>query len=205
MQSDFAIDETTGSASKPSTERETTVTTEENTTIETMPTIQAEQPGKTTRNASPPPRQSGTLEDHLLAIQCLLPGQPGAPRFGGMEISEFKRNCERIANKDRLSTVTKIESVVDYCSPEVKNSVKSLLCIAKREVSDETQATREESQWRVFKEWALEQYRNAYSVQVHLTVDYLKALAAERDIRKDEEDIRKKTTPRPRPTDALTV
>ena len=91
-----------------------------------------------------------------------------------------------MANKYWLSTVTKIESVVDYCAPEMKNSVKALMSMARREVRDETQATREESQWRVFKERALEQYRNADSVQMRLTVDYLKALAAERDIRKDE-------------------
>ena len=85
--------------------------------------------------------------------------------------------------------VTKIESVVDYCVPEMKNSVKALMSMAKREVRDETQATREESQWRVFKEWALEQYRNADSVQRRLTVDYLKALAAERDIWKEEGEV----------------
>ena len=53
----------------------------------------------------------------------------------------------------------------------------------------ETQATREESLWRVFKERALEQYRNANSAQIRLTVDYLKALATETDIRKDEGEV----------------
>ena len=92
-------------------------------------------------------------------------------------------------NKYRLSTVTKIVSVVDYCAPEMKKGVKALMSMARREVRDEMQATREESQWRVFKEQALEQYRNANSVQICLTVDYLKALAAERDIRKDEGEV----------------
>ena len=187
-QSDLAIDETTSSASKPSTEKETTEITEEITTIGTMPTTQTEQPGETT-NDPPPPRQWGTLEHHLLAVQCPMPGQQGAPCFGGKEISEFLRNWERMANKYRLSTATKIESVVDYCTPEMKNSVKALISMAKREVRDETQATREESQWRVFKERALEQYRNADSAQIRLTVDYLKALAAERDMRKDEGEV----------------
>ena len=58
------------------------------------------------------------------------------------------------------------------------------MSMARREVRDETQATREESQWRVFKERALKQYRNADSVQISLMVDYLKALVAERNIRK---------------------
>ena len=94
-----------------------------------------------------------------------------------------------MANKYRLSTTAKIESVVDYYSLEMKNSVKAVMSITKREVRDETQATREESQWRVFKERALEQYRNSDSAQIRLTVDYLKAVAAERDIRKDEGEV----------------
>ena len=79
-QSDLAIDQITGLASKASAEREETKTTEENTTIETMPTTQAEQPGETTNNP-PSLRQWGTLEDYLLAIQCPMPGKQGAPRF----------------------------------------------------------------------------------------------------------------------------
>ena len=94
-----------------------------------------------------------------------------------------------MVNKYRLSMATKIESVVDYCAPETKNGVKALMSMARREVRDETQAMQEESQWRDFKERALEQYRNANSVQIRLTVDYLKALAAERDIRKDEGEV----------------
>ena len=188
-QSDLAIDETTSSASKPSAERETTETTEEITTIESMPVTQAEQPDETTNSPPPPPRQWEKLEDHLLAVQCPMPGQQGAPCFGGREITEFLRNWKRMANKYRSSTATKIESVVDYCTPEMGNSVKALMSMARREVRDETQATREESQWRVCKERALEQYRNADSVQMILTVDYLKALAADRDIRKDEGEV----------------
>ena len=187
-QSDLAIDETTGSASKPSAEKETTENTEENTTIETMPTTQAEQPGEMTNNP-PLPRQWGRLEDHLLAVQCPMPGQQGAPCFGVKEISEFLRNWERMANKYQLSTATKIKSVVDYCVPEMKNGVKALMSMARRKVRDAMQATQEERQWRVFKEWALEQYINANSVQIRLMVDYLKALAAERDIRKDERQV----------------
>ena len=118
-----------------------------------------------------------------------MPRQQGALCFGGKEISESLRNWERMANKYRLSTATKIESVVDYCTPEMKNSVKALMSMAKREVRDKTQATREESQWRVFKERALEQYRNADFLQICLTVDYLKALAAERDIRKEKGEV----------------
>ena len=85
--------------------------------------------------------------------------------------------------------VTKIESMVDYCAPDMKYGVKALMSMAGREVRDETQAMREESQWRVFKEWAIEKYRNADSVRIRLTVDYLKAHAAERDIRKDEGEV----------------
>ena len=116
-------------------------TTEENTTIKTMPTTQAEQPGETTNNPPPTPRQWGMLEDHLLAVQCPMPGQQGALCFGGKEISEFLRNWKRMANKYRLSMATKIESVVDYCTPEMKNSVKALMSMARREVRDETQVT----------------------------------------------------------------
>ena len=79
-----------------------------------------------------------------------MPGKQGTPCFGGMEIAEFLRNWERMANKYRLSTATKIESVVDYCAPEMKISMRALMSMAKREVRDETQATREESQLRVF-------------------------------------------------------
>ena len=63
------------------------------------------------------------------------------------------------------------------------------MSMARREVRDETQVKREESQWTVFKERALEQYRNTDSVQIRLTVDYLKTLAAERDIWKDEREV----------------
>ena len=118
-----------------------------------------------------------------------MTGQLGVPCFIGMEISEFLRNWDWMANKYPLSTATKIESVVDYSALEMKNGIKALMSMAKREVRDETQATREESQWRVFKERALEQYRNADSMQMRLTVDSLKALAAERDIRKDEGEV----------------
>ena len=51
-----------------------------------------------------------------------------------------------MANKYRLSTATKIESAVDYCAPEMKNGVKALMSMARRETRDEMQATREESQ-----------------------------------------------------------
>ena len=80
-QSDHASDETTSSASKPSAEKVTTETTEEITIIEPMPTTQAEQPGETTNNPRPP-RQWGTLDNHLLAIQYPMPGQQGAPCSG---------------------------------------------------------------------------------------------------------------------------
>ena len=46
-----------------------------------------------------------------------------------------------MANKYRLSTATKIESVVDYCAPKMKNSQMALRSMAKRDVWDETQAT----------------------------------------------------------------
>ena len=102
---------------------------------------------------------------------------------------DFLRNWERMANKYRLSTATRIGSVVDYCTPEIKNGVKALMSMVRIEVRDETQATRQESQWRVFKERALKQYRNADSLQIRLTVNYFKALVAERDIRKDEGEV----------------
>ena len=73
-QSDLAIDETTSSASKPSAEKEMTETTEKITTIENMPATQAEQPGETMNSPPPARRQWGTLEDHLLAVQCPMPG-----------------------------------------------------------------------------------------------------------------------------------
>ena len=91
-----------------------------------------------------------------------------------------------MAKKYQSSTATKIESVVDYLMPDMLNRVNALMSMAKREVRDKTQATREESQWRVFNEWAQEQYRNADSVQICLMVKYLKALAAKKDIQKDE-------------------
>ena len=71
----------------------------------------------------------------------------------------------------------------------MKNSVKAVMSMAKREVREETQLTGEESQWRVIQERAHEQYKNADSVQIRLTVNYLKALAAKRDIRKDEGEV----------------
>ena len=116
-------------------------------------------------------------------------GQQGVPCFGGKEISEFLRNWEGMANNYRLSTATQIESVVDYCTPDMKNSMNALMGMGKREVLDEAQVTREASQWRVFKERALEHNRNTDSVQIHLTVDYLKARAAKRDIRRDEGEV----------------
>ena len=114
-------------------------TTKENTTIDTMPTKQAERPGETTIN-SPPMRQWGMLEDHLLTIQYPMPGQQGAPCFRGKEILKLLRNWERMANKYRLSTVTKIKSMVDYFTPDMKTSVNALNSMAEREVWDETKA-----------------------------------------------------------------
>ena len=187
-QSDLTIDETTGSASKPSAEKEMTATTEKFTTIETMPTTQAEQLGKTMNNP-PPPGQWGTLGDHLLAIQCLMQGQQGVLCLGGREILDVLRNWEWMANKYWLRTATKIESVVDYCTPDMKNGLNALTSMAKRVVRDETQAMQEESQWRDFKELALEEYRNANSLQIRLMVDYLKALPAKRDVRKEEREV----------------
>ena len=69
-----------------------------------------------------------------------------------------------MANKYQLSTAAKIDSVVDYCSPDMKNSVNALMSMAKRKVRNETQETREESQWKGSKTQALKQYRNADSV-----------------------------------------
>ena len=57
--------------------------------------------------------------------------------------------------------------------------------MAKREVIEETQATRDKSQWRVFAEQDLEKYRNADSVQICQKIYYLKILLAERDIQED--------------------
>ena len=147
-----------------------------------MPTTQAEQPGATTASPPPLPRQWGMLENHLLAVQCSMPGQQGAPCIGGREIMEFLRNWEQMANKYRLSTATKIVSVVDDAAPEMKNCVKALLSMARRQVRDETQETQEERQSRVIKERALEQYKNADSVPIPLTVDYVKVIAVDRDI-----------------------
>ena len=129
------------------------------------------------------------LEVNIFAVLCPMPGQRGETCFRGMEISEFFRNCKQMANKYRLSTATKIESVVDYCMLYMKNSVKALMYMVKTDVRDETQGMRVESQWKVFKEWALELYRNSDSVQICRTVDYLKALAAESHIQKDEGEV----------------
>ena len=184
-QSDHVIEEITSSASKPSAEKETMVTTKQITTIETMPTMQAEQLGETTNN-SPPPRQWGTLDDHLLAMQCPMPGEQGATCFRGKEILEFLMNWERMANKYRLSMTAKIDFEVDYYSPEMKNTVNAMMSMAKRKMRDETQATREKSQWKGFKTRAFEQYRSTDSVQICLMGDYLKALTAKRDVWSDE-------------------
>ena len=43
-----------------------------------------------------------------------------------------------MAKKYRVSTAAKIESVLDYCAPDKKNSVKALMSMAKREVSIST-------------------------------------------------------------------
>ena len=94
-----------------------------------------------------------------------------------------------MANKYQLSTAAKIDSVVDYCSLDMSNSVNALMSMAKREVRDETQETREESQGKGFMTRALEQYRNTDSVQIRPTVDCFKAFAAKRDIRKDEGEV----------------
>ena len=139
-QSDLVIYEILGSASKPSPKRETTATTEEITTNKTILTTPAEQPGEMT-NYPPPLIQWGLLEDFLLAVQCQIPGRQVALCFGGKEIFEFLRNWERMANICRLSTATKIESVVDYCMRDMKNRVNALMSIAKREVRDEIQET----------------------------------------------------------------
>ena len=109
--------------------------------------------------------------------------------FGGKETLEFLRIWERLAKNYRLGTANNIDSVVDYHIPDMKNSVNALLSMAMREVRDEKQETREDTEWRVFKERALKQYRNADSMQIRLKVDYLKALAANRYIWKDKREV----------------
>ena len=165
-----------------------TETAKEITPIKTMPTTQAEQRGETTNNP-PLPRQWGLLDDHILAVQCPMPGQHGAPWFGGTDISEFLRYWEWMANKYQLRMAAKIYSVVDYCSPDMRNTLNALMSMAKRQVMDETQETREEGQWNGFKTRTLKQSRNTDSVQIRQMVEYLKALAAKRDIWKDEGEV----------------
>ena len=68
-------------------------------------------------------------------------------------------------NKYWLSTVANvIDSVMNYFLPHMKNSVNDLIFMGKSEVRDETQETREETQWKGFKTRALVQYRSADSM-----------------------------------------
>ena len=46
-----------------------------------------------------------------------------------------------MANIYRLSRATKIEAMVDYCTPDMKNSMNPLMSMARIEVRDQTQAT----------------------------------------------------------------
>lgn len=53
-------------------------------------------------------------------------------------------------------------------------------------VRDKTMEMQKESKWKAFKRWALKQYSSAESVQIHNTVEYLKALGVKSDIQNDE-------------------
>lgn len=61
-----------------------------------------------------------------------------------MEIFVFLKNRERLVDKYRLSTMVRIESVVDYWSPDIKNSVYALTGMAKSEVRNVTQESQEQ-------------------------------------------------------------
>src|SRR5437660_1798352 len=69
----------------------------------------------------------------LLAAQCPLPGQPGAPCFDGKEVTRFVRAWERFVEKYRITMEKMVRDLIDYCDDSVLGSVETLVAEGKRE------------------------------------------------------------------------
>ena len=141
----------------------------------------------------PAPVPSVTLDvSHLLAIQCPLPGQPGAPFFDGKEATRFVRTWERFSEKYRFSTEKMVEEIVDYCEPGVGKYVETLIeAMAKEDRGglNFLATTPRVAPWSSVRKTLLKKFKSDDSDQQRNSVSFLNALAADKPLRKSAEEV----------------
>jgi hypothetical protein len=145
----------------------------------------------------------------ILAIQCPLPGQPGAPAFDGKDVSVFLCNWERFTGKYRFSDERKIADLADYCSANISTYVETLVKVAKAEIPTTTMApadpaisatgnnggvaegtgTEDKVLWDSLHKLLLAKFRKEDSEQQRVAVPFLRALVKEKGSRADAEDV----------------
>jgi hypothetical protein len=62
----------------------------------------------------------------VLSTHFPRPGQPGAPRFDGKNVSEFLEEWEDLASEYDLSDEQKVTKIVRYCDRSVAVVIKAL-------------------------------------------------------------------------------
>ena len=110
-------------------------------------------------------------------VQCPLPGQPGAPSFGGKDITAFLQNWEQFAENYRLSPERKITDLGDYCEPGPAKVVRTLIEIAEEDAEmGRDDSDKLKRQWEVFRHLALQKYKKDDEEQHRISVPCLRAL-----------------------------
>ena len=165
-----------------------------------------EEPSTTTSVMPELPASMMSKLAQILAVQCPLPGQPGAPVFNGKDIGIFLRNWERFTGKYCFSDERKIADLPDYCDAGIATYVDTLTKVAKAEVSTALATTDEDlgttggpiggseevdsvALWGALRKVLLIKFRKDNSEQHRLAVPFLLALVKDKAFRTDAEDV----------------
>ena len=127
----------------------------------------------------------------LLAAQCPLPGQPGAPCFNGKEVTRFIRSWERFTEKYRITADRMVRDLVDYCDDSVLGYVETLIDDVERETNlGRVEGTTEkEASWAGVRALLLKTYKADDTEQQKNSVAYIQALTQDKAFRANVEDV----------------
>jgi hypothetical protein len=147
-------------------------------------------PAGPTSITSDVPNQQPVVIDlsQMLAVQCPLPGQPGAPSFAGKDISIFLRNWERFTAKYRFSPERKVTEFIAYCDPELGKYVETLIEIARQE-ADTSGQNQDDCHWKTFSRLALKKFRKDDTEQQLISIPFLQDLVKDKAFRKDADEV----------------
>jgi hypothetical protein len=126
----------------------------------------------------------------ILAVQCPLPGQPGAPLFDGKDVTLLLRRWERFSGNYQFTEDSKLADVIDYCEPGIGKYVETLIKVTKAKMACiGSTGVAARAEWESFQKLLLKKFKKDDLQQHRVAVPFLRDLAKDKSFCTDAEDV----------------